>query len=373
MMKRILYQPLPVLFFAMTLVMLAAYLLKPEDSFSYLENRYLQGRPKFSVEGLKDGSFMSRFETYTDEQIPLRDDLIKLKSISETILLKSENNGIARGRDRYLFTKVLKDDERLYGNESLIEDFARECGRDIYLVIAPNASEMLPRLLPRGLPVSDQTKNIKGFYEEASLQPNIHVIDLGLKISDHTNEQLYYRTDHHWTTKAAYYAYEEIIKRIGLNKAVDYTRLESGSISDFYGTLYAKYKGIGIKPDVISYFEIPIDSLEYDDEVKDSLYDMSKAEEYDKYAMFLWGNHGLTRIKASNGGNGRKLILFKDSYANCLVPFLTYNYDEILVVDLRYYGDSVKELLDDNPYADLMMLYNYANFAEDSNLYKLLR
>ena len=80
-------------------------------------------------------------------------------------------------------------------------------------------------------------------------------------------------------------------------------------------------------------------------------------------------------MESVDDGTDRKdeLVLFKDSYSNCLIPFLTFDYDRITVVDLRYFPDSVQELLAQKPDADVLLMYNFMHFNEDNHFYKLVR
>lgn len=362
----------PLLFITVVLLagMFLLYLCKSDTAFSDMENRYLAERPKATLQTLADGTFMQAFETYTDEQIPFRNTLIQAKSVMERLLLKDENNGITLGKDGYLFEKVLHTSDQLYKNEAIIENFVKNTNRDVYVAIAPNAGEMLPELVPAGFPHIEQGKEITAFYEQLTALGNCRTIDLKSALTGHDEEQLYYRTDHHWTTQGAYYGYEAVCNQMG-NIPVDISTLTAHQVPDFYGTLYAKYKGVGVVPDTITYYDVPITSLSVESGVKSSLYDMEKTQIYDKYAMFLYGNDGISTIQAENAGNGKKLIIFKDSYANCVIPFLTYNYDTITIVDLRYFGDSVAQLLQKEGSADILFLYNFSHLNEDNHFYRL--
>ena len=103
------------------------------------------------------------------------------------------------------------------------------------------------------------------------------------------------------------------------------------------------------------------------------MYDADRLNTYDKYAMFMHGNDGIAVIETSVDSRPKKneLIIFKDSYANCLIPYLTYDYDKITVIDLRYYADPVNELLSGHPDADILLLYNFMHFNEDNHFYRL--
>ena len=382
---------------------LIGYIFGEETDFSDMENRFLTKRPQVSFDALKDGSFMETFETYAAEQIPLRDALVKGKSAMEMLLGKCENNTIAKGEEDYLFDKCLKMDEQAHKNAAIIADFIKNCDRRVVVAIAPTSTAIYEEYLPKGMPVLDEEALFTDIKSGLEGVKNAEVVDLFRILSEKKSEGLYYKTDHHWNTKGAYYAYEAICEALDASDVgndagndavgddavdgaeveteteteaeavpVDITALTKHEAHDFYGTFNAKYKGIGIAADTIEYYDIPIESYEADGELHASLYDMSKLEIYDKYAMFMYGNPGRGTIKASNVKNGRSLIVFKDSYANCLIPFLAMNYDTIEIVDLRYSAEAVSDILDAVPDADILMLYNCSFINEDKHFYKLL-
>lgn len=351
---------------------LAGYIFLPQTDFSQLENRYLEKRPALTLGGLKDGSFMSSFETYSSEQIPLRTALVKAKSVAQLLLLKSENDGIAKGKDGYLFDKTMGVNSQFEKNVEIIEKFIWDSGRDVTVAIAPTSTQVNSKRLPKGMPVLDEESMNEYVLYELSGCDNAKVIDVFKSLEDYSSEDLYYRTDHHWKTMTAYYAYCDICKEFGI-APVDIMLLDKNTADNFYGTFYAKYKGVGVQPDTIEYFDIPIVSYETTDGVYETLYDEEKLKTYDKYAMFMRGNFGQATVKSNNGNEGKSLIVFKDSYANCLIPFFAMNYDTIIVTDLRYSKDSVTELLNENQDADILMLYNYSFINDDNHFYKLVK
>lgn len=183
---------------------------------------------------------------------------------------------------------------------------------------------------------------------------------------------IYYKTDHHWTTEGAYIAYKEMCTQLG----IEYKEIEEYNIrpltDDFYGSLYYKLgAGIG-KSDIINIY-IPKDEekivVNYLDEEKKtaSLYNSESLNGKDKYEVFTGGNHGLIHIKTMSESN-KKLIVFKDSYANCFIPFLTSHYTEILVVDPRYYNGEVESLIDEYEITDTLLLYNVNTFNDDKSI-----
>ncbi len=369
--KNITEYPMVFAFFAICLVMLCGYIFRTQDDFSQMENRFLQKRPALTLPALLDGSFMDAFEVYTNEQIPLRGMFVKCKAATVAATLSSENDGIAKGKDSYLFDKVTAVDDKCYRNIAAIENFAKNSGRDVYVAIAPTSTWVNAGLLPAGMPVLDEASMSNELTGALRDIDNAHMIYLYDTLREHAGEQLYYRTDHHWTTKGAGYAYEKIASDMGL-EVKDITKYTKHTADGFLGTHYAKYKGIGIRPDTIEYYDVPIDELRLEKRTVHDLFDEEKLSVFDKYGGFMYGNDGCCKVVAQKGA-GRELLIFKDSYANCLIPYLVMNYDSITVVDLRYFGGSVQELLDENGQTDVLLLYNWTFVNDDNHFYKLGR
>ena len=368
--------PLTIIYSIVVIAFLAAYFCKEDTAFLDGENRYLTTRPDISLDGIMDASFMKSFESYTEDQLYLREAFIELKSLLETACLKQENNGIVCGKNGYLFEKLMMPGKQINKNEAAIKNFADSINRDVNVCIVPNSIEINRSLAPVGLRCVNQKKEIDSFYNMLADMKNVNVIDVYSGLAEHSDEYIYYKTDHHWTTLGAYYGYADIIKSMN-GKPVEISTLANNSkqVNDFYGTFNSKYKGIGIEPDVMTYYDIPVESYTVGEKKYDNLYDFSKLDTYDKYAMFLYGNEGISVIKSADSNNSvdeaKRLVVFKDSYANCMIPFMTYNYDEIIVVDLRFYGESVSNLLQQYEDADVLLMYNFSFFNEDNHIYRL--
>jgi hypothetical protein len=137
---------------------------------------------------------------------------------------------------------------------------------------------------------------------------------------------------------------------------------------EFYGSLYSKGGFRHINPDSIELYIPKADEeckVDYVDEnrTSNSIYDMDCLNKKDKYTVFLGGNHSLVKI-TSNAPNKKKLLVVKDSYANSFIPFLTGHYSEIYVVDLRYYNEDLKDLVNKNKINDILFLYSAGNFIQ---------
>ena len=144
---------------------------------------------------------------------------------------------------------------------------------------------------------------------------------------------------------------------------------------NFYGTHYSKARTWNAEPDTITWYDLPNRLTIWNvtapgqptEGTQTGLYDTGKLDVYDKYAMFLHGNNGLSRVEGDGTG---KILVIKDSYANSFVPYLTANYAAIDVVDFRNYNYGLDQLIADNDYDAILVLYSYSSFTSDPYLYR---
>lgn len=351
-------------------------LLHKEQDFSELENRILATKPILSVQTLLDGSFGNDFETYLADQFPFRANFIALKANSERALQKKENNGVFLGKDGYLLQEFdAPDMERTYRNAGYINDLAEHF--NVYMLLAPTATKVLEDKLPLFASPYDEGQYISDFYN--ALSDKVHKVPVleALQKETSTSNQLYYKTDHHWTTLGAYYAYRSFCETANITPtALKDFNIETVS-NTFYGTLFSKGNFTFAKPDSIQVFypkekENLSITYELEEKVTDTLYDFSHLETKDKYSLFLDGNHPLIRIQ-TNAQTNRKLLILKDSYANCFIPFLTAHYDEIHIIDLRLATFPIQTYAKENAIDDILLLYNVQNFSAEGKFSLLLK
>lgn len=350
-------------------------LFKKDILLSQQENRNLQQKPILSVETLINGSFSKEYASYIADQFPMRNDWMKLKSNIELSMGKKESNGAY-----------------LCSDNSLIEGFKRESNEDTSekidavnefvlkhdklntsFMLVPTASDIYKEKLPRYAPVDDESRYMAEF--SSKLDEKIKFIDVYGSLNENKNKYIYYKTDHHWTSKGAYIAYNEMCKQLGLEPKQEKDFDVYDVINNFYGTLSSKMAaGIGT-PDTISVYlpkekgDVVVNYLDKQKKVA-SLYDDACLDEKDKYQVFTGGNHSLINIK-SLGDPKKKLLVIKDSYANSFLPFLTAHYGEIDVVDLRYYMDDLNELIDVDGITDVLFLFNVTTFNQDKSILNL--
>ena len=345
-------------------------LLLPEKTFSETENRNLRVRPAFTWKGYFSGKYEEKYEQYLADQFPLRDIWITGKAAAERGLAKRENNGILLGKDGYLFKKESAfDDAQLNKNLGFIQEFAsRYQNIPVTLAVIPDKYAVYPEKLPCGFVPLNQKSVLAGIPQKLEGVGTGEVFSV-LKV--HKEEQIFYRTDHHWTAMGAYYAYESLGKNLGYTP-VPLAEYEKKEIPNFYGTYYNKSKSFLQKGEVLTYYDIPIRSMHFSGKIVDSLYQTEKFETSDKYSAFLWGNNDVTTIDTQpQPGQKQRLLVFKDSFANSLIPFLTAHYEEIVVVDLRGNTTPVSELMKTMDFDDVLLLYSFDILKSDTNLARI--
>lgn len=363
-----------VVLFALFIVLYTGFdLTQTNRARSELENRPLKTRPKMTWSALMKGSYDEAFDGYINDQFVLRDAWITLKSYAETLLLKTENNGVLYGKEHYLFGKFDKIDETRYlPNRDYLREFPKKYPeQQMTFMIVPNSYEILQGLLPMGYRGVEETSEIQKL--TASLPGNVTALPLTQTMTDNREKELYYRTDHHWSTQGAYLAAAAYAKEKGLSLP-SFESLPKTQYPGFLGTYFSKAKKAGQKTDSITLCEIPTTSVTVAGEEKSGLYDWEKLHTRDQYAALLWGNNNFTQIRSQNNQNSAaattRVLLIKDSFGNCFAPFLTYLYDEVDVLDLRYV-QKLSDFLTVGYYDDVLVLYNFESFTTDGHIAKL--
>lgn len=355
----------------------AANYFHKDTAFSDTENRMLQQKPVFSWADLADGRFMGNFGKYQTDQFIFRREWIRLQTAADRLLGKNKSGDVYLGEGQ-LLEEPSKLSENVWKNLDAIGAFCRnQTGVKCYLMLVPDAASVQREKLPAYAPVADQAEQLEEIrsYLEKKENP-VTEIPLYEMLREHREESLYYRTDHHWTTLGARYAYQSAAGQMGLPGAENGEEKKLYPVSDsFQGTLAAR-SGYRVPDDTIEVYwpdqeEELVVTYVQEQTKSASLYAAEKLKTRDKYGMFLNGNHPLTEIRTM-ASTGRKLFLIKDSYANCFVPFLTGDFEEIVLVDPRYYYDSAEKLMKQYGFTDVLFLYNLNTFLEDDVLHYVL-
>ena len=347
-------------------------ILLPDRTFSQLENRNLAAAPKLSWETVTTGTFMEDAEDYVNDQIIGRDFWVALKAWSERVSGKQENNGVYFAKEDTLISRVdTPEQSTLDTNAGYVNALVDNVDVPVYFGIIPSAAEIWSNRLPEGAPTADEKAIIDRLYNEVQT----HVIDLYSVLNAHKDEELYYRTDHHWTSLGAYYGYTALMNAMGL-EAVPLDESQKVTVSDeFYGTLFSSSGVRWLPPDHIDRYisdeGVTVTAYPNGAPEPGSLYVDSYLQVKDKYSSFLGGNKPLCVIETEHT-DAPKVLVIRDSYADSLAPFLTQNFSEIHLFDPRMNLTSVKDYVVQNEIDSVVVLYSISNFfAKGSQLFVL--
>ena len=392
-----------------------------KPKISELENRALKQKPQFSVAALKSGSYFKDYSEYFTDTFILRDRLLKLSGDIRQILLSNSSGArmVVSGKSEEIVSTVRENktvnenggnqkpasqsspSKKQYNesdgvgywlvmdgkavelfkfNKENFEYYARVLNMynaklgdkiPIYSLIAPTNSEFVQLKNYSG--ITDSQNNAID-YLNSKFSSNITAVNAYDILNQHKNEYIYFRSDHHWTALGAYYAYSAFMQSKN-EKPVPLEKYKTVKIDNFLGSSYSKTmdKSIEKNPDTINAY-IPFTKYKYEmhhyyqhneAEIIDMKYAQTKK---DKYLVFLSSGDATWAVIKTDVKNGKKLLVVKDSYGNSFVPFLLPHYEEIYVIDPRFYdydtiGKDVVGFIDSNGINEVL----FVNYMENVN------
>ncbi len=361
-MKRKIDLTVTALFLALILGFGAAFWVVPDLTFSPEENRPLQTFPDFTADNWLSGQVSSRLITYYSDQFPLRNTWVGVHALGELGALRGESNGVLVGKNGQLavrrFDAYLSRFERLEntdyyspahvekGLNALIalDETLTHRGIPLCVLLAPRTVDVTVGDFAYPSDISDGLDDTIQATLGGAKVNSVELLDT-FRGMHNAGEYVYYRTDHHWTTKGAYVAYAAVMESWGMeDQILPAETFTVRSIPDFYGTTHSRAGLSFIAPDTLEIWETPDDSryavLEHSGEglkpVTDSGFISEKyLSEKDKYSAFLDGTHDMLFIvdqEAADRGEPRpRLLLARDSFANSMVPFLARHFDIVMV------------------------------------------
>ena len=348
--------------------LLVLHLVLPDSSLSGRES--LQTAPKLTLKTLTSGRFMEQAETYTGDQFPFRSGWVSLKARAELLSGRTENNGVYLcAGERLLEAFPAPTDQALKKQTDAVRAFAESVEVPVAFALIPTAGGVYRDALPAGAPNDDQQAVIDAAYKTVGCE----TVDLSAVLNEHRNEDIFYRTDHHWTSLGAYYGYCALGDVLGYEPLPRSAFTERTVSEDFYGTAWSNSGFSWVKPDAITACveqggaviarrtgakveEIP-------------LYDESALDGIDQYSYFYGGNTPLLTVETGN--EGERLLILRDSYMDSLSPFLFAHFFELHIVDLRYYKSSIRDYIRDNGIDRVLICYGINNFISETNLFLL--
>lgn len=371
--KKILHFVPAIVFLVFIFAMGLLFVFLPKNSYSENEKRYLAEFPKTSAENIFFGDFDTDFETYMSDHVAGRDFFVGLNAYYELNSGRNGSNGVYQCSDNYLINDPVERENNLESNLNIFSEFSKANNLNTNLMIIPSTGCIMSDKLPKNHKEYRDEEYFKTIEKNCGDMNFINVLDT-FKTAAKGGDQLYYRTDHHWTTPGAYLGYLLYCENAGLAQTAEnaFVKTETGG---FYGTTYSTSGLWNTPADSIEFWEnrsnldaVSVTITEGDKVTENNSYFfMSHLEEKDKYPTFLDGNHAFVEIKNKNAKGG-KLLLIKDSFAHAMAPFLSENYSDIIMIDLRYYKKPVSDIVKQHEIKDCLVLYSIDNFATDTDV-----
>ncbi len=350
-----------------------AMIIIPDKDFSEQENRYLQKMPELTLKTLVDGSFTGKLGDYFSDQFPMRDVFVGIKGAAEISLGKRENDSVTLASDGYIVKRGGWIDydivDRNLAGITALADKTEELGIPYIVAVAGRGEDVLVSRLPALYP-DDQQNALYG-HIEASLGEKPGITYVGLRdifrsMDISGVDGMYYRTDHHWTSRGALTGANAILSSLG-RPTHDYGEYTAETVSEeFYGTTWSSGGMKWVKPDTMEFLRFDGDDRFYTyladyDSGFSGFYDRSYLEKKDKYSAFVGGNTARTDVYLTDENGNRvsreKLIVIKDSFAHSAAPYLAREYD-LIMLDLRYYKESVAKLAEEEGVSGVLVLVN---------------
>lgn len=392
-MKKTINTTVTVLFLLLIFGFGVAFWAVPDNGFSPEENRPLQTFPTFSADGWLEGKVSSQLITYYSDQFPLRGTWLDLYAFGELGTGRGESNGVlvapngqlaVRRFDAYLSRFERLEDTDYYspdhvqrGLNALIDLDKALSERKIPLcvLLAPRTIDVTaadfgyPTELTDGL---DET--IRHTLGDAGVN-SVELLETFREMHE-AGEYVYYRTDHHWTTRGAYIAYTAVMESFGMGqKVIPESHFTVREIPDFYGTTYSRSGLFFVPADTLEIWEAADDGrytvFELNGEEKRTVIESGFiSEKYlsekDKYGAFLDGTHRMLFIMdkeaAAKGESRPRLLLARDSFANSMVPFLARHFD-ICMVNLSGGMTNLSELATQYGCSRVLVVCNWENLV----------
>ncbi|MEE1218488.1 MAG: DHHW family protein [Ruminococcus sp.] len=352
------------------------FIFAPKSDYSSNEKRYLQEFPEVSLDKVTSGEFGTDFESFFADQFPSRDMWVGFNAYYSLYTGNNGANGVYNCNNGYLINKPVSAENNLDKNIDVICDFASKCTVPVSMMLVPSTGYVANDVLP----TIHNSYNDDSYFDNISKKlanNKISFVDLrsAFKNEHSSGNQLYYKTDHHWTTSGAYVGYMELCKQLGIN-AVEKKNFKIEQYDNFYGTTFSTSGFWNTQPDKIEVWKNPnntednisvkitegLNTTEYN-----TMYFYDHLKNDDKYPVFVDGNHALTEITNTNATGGT-ILMIKDSFSHSIAPFLAENYSKVIMVDMRYYKDKMSTIIEKENPEQILFMYGIDNLATDGDI-----
>ncbi len=361
-----------IIIFIFSFLILTVFREKKEYSLS--ENRSLAPYPHFSVQSLEDGSYIRELEAYMADHFAYRDEWVSAKASIESDMCEKIVNGVYIDDERLLNADI-SDCSISAENITALNKFTEDYSGTVYFTAVPTSTGVYGDILPEYLFLDTEKNQMDSLY--TSLDESIRKIDTYNILKMLNDNYIYYRNDTKLTSYGAYYVYRTIIQKLGfLPSSYDKYTIKHIT-SDFRGNLYSRCLYNGVKPDIIDVYSYSggaeitnctaykNNGMSYRKKLNDTDF-----LEGDMYRMYLGEEEPFIRIKTSVN-NEKKLLLIKDSYADCFIQFLIQHYSEIAVISPEHMEKNISYFVDPNNYEQTLFLFGIDSM-ENEKLFELI-
>jgi hypothetical protein len=193
-------------------------------------------------------------------------------------------------------------------------------------------------------------------------------------LGKHANEDIYLRTDHHWSPLGGYYAAQEFARVAGV-PFKDLSHYERRVTHGYVGSMYGYSKDISIKnapEDFVYYVPKGVEyTTTYTNYTINKNYQVTgegkpftapfffkfKDGHGGAYCTMMGGDTKLTQVRTSTH-NGRRVIILKDSFGNMIPGYLFFSFEEVHVIDSRYFTKDIIAYVAENKITDILFANN---------------
>ncbi len=328
------------------------------------------------------------FEVLTEDHLNISEAVTEDRYMKRDLLVDtkvSDANRVAGDIFRYNNVSVVGNVGMMteYPTNNMVEDYTQAVnligntapvGVGVYNILIPTSAEFYG---PIGAYV-DQTEFIKAVY--GGLSERIMPINAVRALDAHANENIYFKTDHHWTQRGAYYTYKEFMQV----KGEEVPMLEDFDVScgSFVGSLADFTKGtygeqiLRSNPDTIEKF-LPFrytNGASYSDMYMKKPISPLEAvyPNVNSYLAFIGGDTPMA-VFTSNAGNGKKILILKESFGNAFATWALNNYSEVYVVDVRNFNKGgeafrLSDFYNFVKYDDIVIINSISSLGISKNL-----
>ncbi len=354
-----------------SIISIGTFITAPHKNYLENEKRFTAQMPEFSTAALIDTGYLTAFEEYIEDRIFGRSFFVGsnayLHLASGSNIL--ENIYFCQGGYLVNAPKALNE-KTVSNNISRFENFSKEINLPAKMIIVPSPGYVMESILP------DKATSYCDDYifslAESTLS-HTELVDLrdSFKSSFEKGDSLYYKTDHHLTSPGCYALYSEFMKSKDLRpREKDTFQVEI--CENFCGTTRASSGYFLTKGDKIELWHsgeklcVSVSNGKEYEKTQNDFFFREHLEKDDKYPVFADGNHALTKIENTEK-KGKNLLIIKDSYAHCVANFLACEYQNIYMIDLRYYRFPVSEFISENEIDELLFIYGADAINTDTN------